>query len=120
MLNETMNRIEPRSPFAGAILEGHLFDEGGFLIDPEIWTEDFAAQLAVQDGLGDLGEDHWRAIHFMRDSYLRLGAILPVRNLCRSSGLTRDQLRELFGGCYGLWRIAGLPDPGQEVRNYMK
>jgi tRNA 2-thiouridine synthesizing protein E len=28
-------------------------------------------------------------------------------------------VKQLFGGCLSLWRVAGLPDPGEEARAYL-
>jgi tRNA 2-thiouridine synthesizing protein E len=28
-------------------------------------------------------------------------------------------VQRLFGGCREAWRIAGLPNPGEEAKNYM-
>ena len=94
------------------------FDEYGFLVAPELWSENVAAFIAELDGIGPLGSEHWDVICFLRDRYLRLGAIPPIRNLCRGVGLSRDRLKMLFGNCRTIWRIAGLPDPGEEVRNH--
>lgn len=95
------------------------FDQYGFLIDPQLWSENAAIYIAELDGIGPLNTEHWRAIHFIRDRYLRLGAVPPLRNLCRGTGLSRVQLKALFGGCRLLWRIAGLPDPGEDIRNHL-
>jgi TusE/DsrC/DsvC family sulfur relay protein len=96
----------------------HQFDEYGFLVAPELWSENVAIFIAQLDGIGPLENEHWEVIHFLRDRYLRLGAIPPLRNLCRGVGLKRDRLKELFGSCRTIWRIAGLADPGEEVRNH--
>jgi len=97
-----------------------LFDELGFLIDPAEWTETLAMRLAVQDGIGSLTKQHWLVIRFVRNRYLQLGAIPPVRSVCRNSTVSREELKLLFGSCFEVWRLAGLPDPGEEARNYMK
>ena len=55
------------------------FDEDGFMLEPEIWTEETAAMIAEIDGVGPLRTEHWQVINFLRDRYLRLGAIPPVR-----------------------------------------
>jgi TusE/DsrC/DsvC family sulfur relay protein len=94
------------------------FDEYGFLVAPELWSENVAVFIAELDGIGPLGSEHWDVIYFLRDRYLRLGAIPPLRNLCRGAGLSRNRLKALFGSCRMIWRIAGLPDPGEEVRNH--
>jgi len=105
---------------AGNLLDSLQFDEYGFLLDPQDWTEEVAAAIAMHDGIGSLQKKHWQAILFIRDRYLRLGAIPPIRNLCRGSGLEREEFKKLFGSCAEVWRIAGLPDPGEDIRNHMQ
>ena len=95
------------------------FDEDGFLLEPLNWTEDTAAMIAEIDGVGPLRAGHWRVISFLRDRYLRLGAIPPVRIICRHSTLSKEEIKTLFGSCLEIWRIAGLPNPGEEARSYM-
>ncbi len=102
----------------GGFVADLQFDEYGFLVAPELWSENVAALIAELDGIGPLGREHWDVIRFLRDRYLRLGAIPPLRNLCRGAGLSRDRLKTLFGSCRAIWRIAGLPDPGEEARNH--
>ena len=95
------------------------FDEDGFLIDPDSWSEVTSELIAEMDGIGPLGERHWAVIRFVRDRYLRLGAIPPMRSICRSAELDKQAVKGLFGGCLQVWRIAGLPNPGEEARAYM-
>lgn len=96
-----------------------IFDENGYLCDSGYWNEQVAEQLAALEGVGPLGAAHWRVIRFVRDRYLRLGAIPPLRRICRSSELSRSEVKRLFGGCLQVWRIAGLPNPGEEARAYL-
>ncbi len=96
-----------------------IFDEDGFLRDPAYWSEDLAEHLAnLIDGIR-LTEAHWQIIYFVRDRSLRLGAIPPMRIICRQLGTERDAVKGLFGGCLNLWRIAGLPNPGEEAKAHM-
>lgn len=95
------------------------FDEDGFVVEPQLWTEETARIIAEMDGVGVLGSDHWAVINFIRDRFLRFGAIPPMRRVCRASALTRHDVKRLFGSCRQVWRIAGLPNPGEEARSYM-
>lgn len=95
------------------------FDEDGFLINPDLWTQEMASQLAETAELGTLNQAHWNIIRFVRSKYLGLGAIPPMRRICREFGYERDAVKGLFGGCKQLWRIAGLPNPGEEAKAYM-
>lgn len=96
-----------------------LFDEDGFLIDPLLWSEQLARTLAKEEGLELLTAEHWRVIGFIRDKFLRLGAPSNLRQVCRGTELSRLQIKGLFGGCLAIWRIAGLPNPGEEAKSYL-
>ncbi len=96
-----------------------LFDEDGFLVDPALWSEPLARTLAEQEGLGPLTAEHWRVIGFIRDKFLRLGAPSNLRLVCRGTELSRSQIKSLFGGCLVIWRLAGLPNPGEEAKSYL-
>jgi dissimilatory sulfite reductase related protein len=96
-----------------------LFDEGGFLIDSSLWTEELAGGLAWQEGIGELTEAHWRVILHLRARFHALGGMPSMRRVCRAIGLSREAIYRLFGGCLRVWRIAGLPDPGEEAKAYM-
>ena len=95
------------------------FDEDGFLLDPDIWNKTLAAQVAEQSGIGRLNSAHLNIIQFVRDKYLSIGAIPPMRRICREFGYERDAVQGLFGGSKQLWKVAGLPNPGEEAKAYM-
>ncbi len=96
-----------------------LFDEDDFMINPDLWTRTIAEQLAANAEIEQLTEQHWEIIAFIRDRYMRLGAIPPMSRVCKAFGHERDGVRKLFGGCLQLWQIAGLPYPGEEAKTYM-
>jgi len=95
------------------------FDEDGFLIASDQWTETLAEQLAQAAGVGPLGPDHWMLIHAIRDKYINRGEFPLMRHFCRVLGLRPYAVKGLFGGCRNLWQIAGLPHPGEEAKAYM-
>jgi tRNA 2-thiouridine synthesizing protein E len=95
-----------------------MFDEAGFLRDPLLWTEDLGREVAKLYGIGPLTERHWRVIDHIRERYFRVGGLPALRLVCRATSLSREDIHALFGGCCTAWRIAGLPDPGEEARSY--
>lgn len=95
------------------------FDEDGFLIHPGLWNEGMAREIAEREGIDALSDGHWRVIRRVRDKYLSLGAVFSLRQACRGSGISQAEIGRLFGGCRAVWRIAGLPNPGEEARSYM-
>lgn len=94
-------------------------NENGLLRDPNAWTESAARKLAVSEGLGELTTDHWLIIHSLRDHYARFKAVPAMKLVCRTHGRDLHWLHELFPTCLSAWRIAGLPDPGEEAKSYL-
>ena len=95
------------------------FDEDGFLSDTESWTPSLTEDLARQAGLSELTAKHWEVIHHVRERYFALGALPVMRLVCRAVGLDPKKAHQLFSSCKDLWRIAGLPNPGEEAKSYM-
>jgi tRNA 2-thiouridine synthesizing protein E len=96
-----------------------LFDEDGYLVNQDLWNEQLSAEIAWEEGVGPLTEKHWRVLHHIRDKFFRIGALPNMRRVCRETALTRTQIYTLFGGCLVIWRIAGLPNPGEEAKAYL-
>lgn len=88
-------------------------DDHGFLTDPGQWSRMVAVALAADDGLGELNDEHWRLIHYLRDYQERHGQAPMIRVLVRESGLSLKRIYELFprGPAKSACRVAGLPRP---------
>ena len=86
-------------------------DEEGFLRQPEIWNRDVAQLLAQGEVSGDLTEDHWKVIDYLRRYYLEFDGVPPVRMLHRDTGFNLQSIWRLFpcGLTRGACRIAGIP-----------
>ena len=93
------------------------FDEDGFLLDPAAWNKELARELAAADGIGELGADHWAVIEELREHYLKCGAI--AAHVCKTHKLDPMCMHQLFRTPKEAWRIAGLPNPGEEAKSYM-
>jgi tRNA 2-thiouridine synthesizing protein E len=106
-------------PTPAPALQGLPLDDAGFLVDQRHWSPAVAEALAMQAGLAGLDQMHWRIIDFVRDRYLRFGAMPPMRHVCRKLGIGRNEVKQVFGTCRSLWQIAGLPNPGDEALSYM-
>lgn len=94
-------------------------DEDGFLVDPSSWTPALATQLALLEGVTELTAKHWEIIGLVRDRYFRLGGLPVMRLVCRAAHVDPQSAHRLFRDCRCLWRIAGLPHPGDEASAYM-
>ncbi|MBS4097706.1 MAG: TusE/DsrC/DsvC family sulfur relay protein [Sulfuricella sp.] len=95
------------------------FDADGFLDDPTAWSRELAQQLATEDGIGPLGDAHWAVIDELRAHYLDYGALPPGSHVCRVNRLDTQCVPGLFANMREAWRIAGLPNPGEEAKSYM-
>lgn len=95
-------------------------DVHGFLRDPMRWNAQMAMDMARELGVGELAVDHWRVIEHLRVGWLTERRLPVQRLLCRELGLSDGCVRSLFGGLVEAWKIAGLPDPGEEARVYME
>ncbi|OGT02191.1 MAG: hypothetical protein A2Z65_11770 [Gallionellales bacterium RIFCSPLOWO2_02_58_13] len=95
------------------------FDEDGFLAEPGQWTGELAQQIANQEGVGELSDAHWAVILQLRDHYLKSGAIVPASHACEVNSLDKQCVDKLFRNMRVAWRIAGLPNPGEEAKSYM-
>jgi len=90
------------------------FDSEGYLLDKYEWNKTLANQLAVNEGIKQLTEQHWQVIHYIRDYFNRLNAMPPPRRVCRQLGI-----KGMFGSCLAVWRIAGPPNPGDEAKAHI-
>ena len=95
------------------------FDERGYLIESGQWNSAMAEVLAAEAGIQHLGPAHWRVIEHVRQKYFALGSLPVMRLVCRAAGIEPAAANKLFSGCASLWRIAGLPNPGEEALAYM-
>jgi tRNA 2-thiouridine synthesizing protein E len=95
------------------------FDEFGLVKNPRDWTPELAEELARHYDIGPLGDEHWAFIKSLREYYERYHVPPPAHLLCREMHLPRGCGHELFHSCLDAWRIAGLPDPGEEAKSYL-
>ncbi len=97
------------------VIEGKevIFDEEGFLLNPESWTETIAETIAMETGLPALTDRQWEMIYFLRRFYLDNGRAPLNRDIKKQSGLSLLELERLFPGGirHGARRLAGLPNP---------
>jgi len=110
---------------ATGIAEGRVvppidLDDDGFLRDPNHWSMQVARMLAEVYEVGPLGPDHWAIIFYLREHHLSYGSLPPMSQVCRTRGLNSAAVGRLFmGGCLAAWRVAGLPNPGEEAKSHM-
>jgi tRNA 2-thiouridine synthesizing protein E len=94
----------------GKVIE---LDEDGFLVDPDVWSEELAVALAKMEEVEELTEEHWQLIRYLQDYFKQFGIAPMVRKLCKDTGFPLNKVYELFptGPAKGACKVAGLPKP---------
>lgn len=102
-------------PSGTVTLDGH-----GYLVDPGMWTEDFARAVAEAENI-ELNQTHWDVIKFMRDSYADHGVAVDVRHvnkfLGEKMGISKHDGRRLlfelfpYGYVKQAVKMAGMKQP---------
>lgn len=95
------------------------FDEDGLLINPAQWNETMARQIAQREGIGSLTDEHWQVIRSLRQHYAKFGVAPAMSHVSRAHGKDKHWIHDLFHSCLTAWRVAGLPNPGEEAKAYL-
>jgi len=102
------------------MLNPSLFDDAGFLHDPEQWTEDLALEMAQADGFERLDPTQMAILHSLRADWSRHHGLPTLHHIAHRHGLAVAELERLFlDSEREAWRLAGLPHPGSEALAYM-
>jgi sulfur relay (sulfurtransferase) DsrC/TusE family protein len=96
-----------------------IFDPDGFMINPDQWSESLADRIAQQDGLGELNELQIGLLHALRREFSRHGTVMALSHVCHLTGQRPDCMQHLFPNPREAWRVAGLPNPGEEAKLYL-
>jgi len=94
-------------------------DEYGLLRNPLNWNREIALVMAHDLGIDLLSADHWKVIDAIRTHYDRFGVAPAMHNICSVNHKNEKWVHDLFGSCFNAWRVAGLPDPGEEAKAYL-
>jgi dissimilatory sulfite reductase related protein len=91
-------------------------DAEGYLIDPSVWTEEFAKDIAQSESI-TLTDEHWKTIRFMRKWLDEHGVAPDARHVMKFLAGDREAGRrrvfELFpyGYVKQACKIAGMKKP---------
>lgn len=112
---------QTKSAVPGTRMPDVAMDEEGFLTDPQEWNEALARWLAKQEGVDELSEARWQVIYALRDYYQAHHRVPEFRTLCKAAHQDDDFCMEKLFKNDGskAWRIAGLPNPGEEFKAYL-
>ena len=95
------------------------FDAEGFMLNPDQWSEDWAKSQAQANGIGTLQAEQLELLQNLRAEYAKTQAVFAYSHVCHISGEDPDCMRELFPSPLDAWKLAGLPNPGEEAKAYM-
>lgn len=95
-------------------------DEDGFLNDPHHWDSMIALELARLRGLDKLDIQQWAIIFALRQYYFNHKEYPSQHRICHIKNMRSRCVDKVFQN-HGIeaWRIAGLPNPGEEVKAYL-
>jgi sulfur relay (sulfurtransferase) DsrC/TusE family protein len=96
-----------------------VFDLDGFLIDPTLWNEGLADRIAETDGLGPLNEAQIDLLQTLRGEFSKHNSVTALSHVCHLAGHAADCMQHLFPSPREAWRLAGLPNPGEEAKTYL-
>lgn len=98
---------------------GRVFDADGFFIDPGLWNEALAHHIAHADGMGQLNGSQLELLQTLRREFKKHGSVTALSHICHLNGQSADCMQKMFPSPREAWRIAGLPNPGEEAKAYM-
>jgi tRNA 2-thiouridine synthesizing protein E len=105
-----------------AVVNGKTIElsEAGWLLNLDEWSEDLAKQIAINENIGDLTEEHWNIINLAREYFAENGSVCEPRKFSKL-------MKDLYGKdksdqkyIYSLFptglikcanKVAGLPRP---------
>jgi tRNA 2-thiouridine synthesizing protein E len=76
--------------------EEDLLDEGGFIKNTENWSDTLAKRMAKEQFNISITEFHMQVIHFVREYYMKWGALPMVKTIRDRFKLTNEQLDDMF------------------------
>lgn len=88
-------------------------NEEGFLVNLSDWTKEIAVELAKEEGIEELTENHWKVIDFSRQTASESGSAPTLRTITNGSGVSTKDVFKLFpkGPAKKVAKIAGLGKP---------
>lgn len=87
--------------------------EDGFLTNHEDWSKEIAAEIAKEEGIDALTDEHWKVIDFMRDDFKAKGAAPSIRRINKAGGVATKDMYRLFpdGPAKKAAKVSGLGKP---------
>ncbi len=98
-----------------ATIAGHDIEvnEDGFMMNPDQWTPEIAAEMAREVGIDPLTDKHWQVIDFCRRDAADKREPPGVRRITKNAGVSMKEMYQLFPKGPGILaaKISGLTKP---------
>jgi TusE/DsrC/DsvC family sulfur relay protein len=92
-------------------------NEEGYLTDPSQWSREIAAEIAKEEGIPVLTDDHWKVLTYLQKETRETGTLPSIRKLRSTGVMPTKELYGLFpeGPLKKAAKIAGLAKPASCV-----
>lgn len=91
-------------------------NDEGYFTNPSQWTKDIALEIAKEEGIDTLTDQHYAIIEFLRNRHMN-GDALSIRSINHSGVIDVKTFYQLFPGAplKKATKIAGIPKPASCV-----
>lgn len=95
-------------------------DQDSYLQDYKVWNKAWATNMAQSLGYDELNNNQWKLIFALREHYTSHKTVPNKHYVCKITGLDHFCLERYFANDgKQAWKIAGLPEPGEEIKAYL-
>ena len=94
-------------------------DDDGYIVNFEDWNDRVACALAEREGIEELTKDRIDILKFLRQYYKDYGSYPVFGAVCLNVNQPKECVTQKFVDPVKAWKIAGIPNPGEEVETYL-
>jgi TusE/DsrC/DsvC family sulfur relay protein len=94
-------------------------DDDGYIVNFEDWNDRVACALAEREGIEELTKDRIDILKFLRQYYKDYGSYPVFGAVCLNVNQPKECVTDKFVDPVKAWKIAGIPNPGEEVETYL-
>ena len=94
-------------------------DDDGYIVNFEDWNDQVACALAEREGIEELTKDRIDILRFLRQYYQDYGSYPVFGAVCLNVNQPKKCVTDKFVDPVKAWKIAGIPNPGEEVETYL-
>ena len=95
-------------------------DDGGYLVNIDDWNEQVACALAEREGVDELTKERIDILKFIREYYKKYNFFPILNAVCKNVHQPKNCINEKFMDPLTAWKLAGLPQPGEDIINIVK